>query len=243
MNRRMLVATAMTVVAAVLGLVLVERLGTTYTDALDVTVDAAELSVVGIEAARDLAVEVAGLASTTAVVVDRAGDAVREGAGTTADIATALRTNLAGGVDGTAGVADDLAAFIEFVERLIPGSRDSLAEDLRRVADGLEPLPDQLRAVGDDLAVASDRLVDVSPAIDTAALRLADVAERLEAALVTLDDAVTLAEQSRERATQARDRADGDLWLARALVLLLATAFWWVIAWDRRERHSASEAM
>lgn len=239
----MLIATTFAVIAALLGLVLVERLGTTYTDGLDVTVDAAALTVVGIEAARDLADEVAGLASTTAVVVDRAGDAVREGAGTTADIAVALRTNLAGGVDGTAGVADDLAGFIEFVERLIPGSRDSLAEDLRRVADGLEPLPDQLRAVGDDLAVASDRLVDVSPAIDTAAVRLSEVADRLAGALTTLDDAVALAEQSRERAQQARDRADGDLWLARVLVLLVTAGFWWAIAWDRGRPQSARDAI
>ena len=232
----------MAVVAALLGLALVERVGTTYRDGLTVTVDAAELTVVGIESARALAEDVAGLAATTAVVVDRAGDTVRDAAGTTADLGAALRTNLAGGVEGTAGVADDLADFIEVVERLIPGNRDSLAEDLRRVADGLEPLPDQLRVLGDDLAAASARLVDVSPAIDTAALRLTDVSQRLEAVLTTLDDAVELAAATLGRAQEARDRASGDLWIARVLVVLFVSALWWVAAVGPRSGHSASDA-
>jgi len=241
MTRRHLVASALGLVAAVLGLMLVERLGTTYADGLDVTVEAAELTVVGRESARSLAEEVAGLAATTAVVVDRAGDVVRKGAGTTADTATALRTNLADGVDGTAGVADGLAGFIEFVERLMPGNRDSLAEDLRLVADGLQPLPGQLRALGDDLAITADRLVDVAPAIDDAAVRLEGVARRLDTALVTLDDAVVLAEASLDRALQARDRADGDLWIARILVVLFVVAFWALAVSGRRAPYSANE--
>lgn len=96
-----------------------------------------------------------GLVLNTAVVVDRAGDVVRETTDVTADLATALQTNLAGGVDGTAGVADDLARFVEVVERFIPGNRDSLAEDLRRVADGLAPLPNQLRVLGQRLGATS----------------------------------------------------------------------------------------
>lgn len=155
MTRRFGVVSALALVTALLGLVLVDRLGTTYRDGLEVTADAADVTVAGIAAARSLAEEMAGLAGTTARVVGQAGGVVREGAASTTEVAGALRTNLAAGVDGTAGVADDLAAFIEFVERLIPGNRDSLAEDLRRVADGLEPVPDQLRQLGDDLATTA----------------------------------------------------------------------------------------
>lgn len=232
----------MAVVTAVLGLALVQRLGATYSDGLDVTVEAAELTVVGLESARSLAEEVAQLAATTAVVIDGAGDVVREGAGTTADLATALQTNLADGVDGTSGVADGLAGFIEFVERLIPGNRDSLAEDLRQVADGLAPLPSQLRSLGDDLAVTSRRLVQVSPAIDTAAVRLQEVAKRLDTAVTTLDEAVAVAEQSLDRAVQARERADGDLWIARGLVVSFVALFWLFAVTARRERQSISDA-
>lgn len=223
-DRRMVVA-LVAVMTAALGLVLVERVGATYRDGLDVTVDAAQVTALGISSARALAEEVAGLAATTALVVDQAGDVVRDTSDVAADLATALQTNLAGGVDGTAGVADDLARFIEVVERLIPGNRDSLAEDLRRVADGLGPLPDQLRVLGQRLAATSDRLTDVAPAIDTAANRVEEVSRRLVDALDTLDEAALLADETAQRARDARDRADGDLWIARALVVLIIGAF------------------
>lgn len=225
MPDRRVVAALVAVLATGLGLVLVERVGATYRDGLDVTVDAAQVTSVGISSARALAEEVAGLAANTALVVDQASDVVRDSADVTADLAVALQSNLAGGVDGTAGVADDLARFIEVVERLIPGNRDSLAEDLRRVADGLAPLPDQLRVLGQRLDATSDRLADVAPAIDTAAIRVDDVSRRLIDALSTLDEAALLAEQTAQRALDARDRADGDLWIARALVVLIIGAF------------------
>ena len=183
-----------------------------------------------------------GLVLNTAVVVDRAGDVVRETTDVTADLATALQTNLAGGVDGTAGVADDLARFVEVVERFIPGNRDSLAEDLRRVADGLAPLPNQLRVLGQRLGATSNQLEDVAPAIDAAARRVDEVSRRLVDALSTLDDAAVLAEQTAQRARDARDRAGGDLWIARALVVLVAGAFWLLAVTGTRTGQSLSDA-
>lgn len=242
MSRQRLVAALVTLVAAVLGLVLVERVGTTYRDGLDVTVDAAQVTAVGISSARALAEQVAGLAANTALVVDRAGDVVRDTTDVTADLATALQTNLAGGVDGTAGVADDLARFIEVVERFIPGNRDSLAEDLRRVADGLAPLPEQLRVLGKRLDATSDRLDDIAPALDAAADRVDEVSRRLADALVTLDEATVLAEQTAQRAEDAHNRAGGDLWIARALVVLVAGALWLVAAVGTRPGQSPSDA-
>jgi len=241
MTRRPLVVSALALVTALLGLMLVERLGTTYRDGLDVTADAADVTVAGITAARSLTIEVAELAAATATVVEGVGQAIGDGATTTAQVGEALRSNVAQGVDGTAGVANDLAAFIEFLERLIPGNRDSLAEDLRSVADGLEPLPGQLRRLGADLSATSGRLDASVPAVETAATQLTEVAQRLAEATTTLEAAQDLAAQLAERAEAARRRADGDLWIARLMVVLLCGGVWLVAA-TGPFRQSASDA-
>lgn len=241
MTRRHIVVTAAALASMVPGLVLVERLGTTYRDGLEVTADAADVTVAGITAARSLAIEVAELAAATANVVEGVGQAIGDGATTTAQVGEALRSNVAQGVDGTAGVADDLAAFIEFLERLIPGNRDSLAEDLRSVADGLEPLPGQLRRLGADLTATSGRLDASVPAIETAATQLTEVAQRMAEAAATMEAAQDLATQLSERAEAARHRADGDLWIARLIVVLLCGGVW-LVATTGRFPQSASDA-
>lgn len=221
MNRRQSVAAVITIVITVLALALVERLGTTYREGLDVTADAADVTVAGISSARALAAEVAELAAATATVIDSVAEVVRDGAATSSDVGEALRSNVADGIVGTSGVADDLAQFIEFLERLIPGNRDSLAEDLRRVADGLAPLPDQLRDLGDGLTATADRLEASAPGVVAAGGQLANVARRLDDAVKTLDTAEALAEQLADQADDARRRADGDVWSARLLVVLV----------------------
>lgn len=146
---RLLAAVALlAVVGTVVALVLVQRIGSTYRDGLEVTRDGAEVATVGTSSARQLASDVAELARAASSGLDQAQRLVELAVESTGDVGVALGTNLAQSVEGTANIANGMAGLIEAIERLIPGDSQSLAEDLRALAEGLEPVPDQLRSLG-----------------------------------------------------------------------------------------------
>ncbi len=212
---------ALAVVGTILALLLVQRLGTTYRDGLDITADGARVAALGATSAEDLATDLLALVESTSTSIDEARDFVLVASEVTSDLGTALGTNVADGVAGTSSIADSMAGFIEAVERFIPGNRDSLAEDLRQLSDGLEPVPDQLRSL-------AAQLEDSSVELEAAAASLAEITDTLESlgasireAQVALAEVETLSEDVAVRATAALDRSSTDLWLVRLLVLVL----------------------
>ena len=82
------------------------------------------------------------LAEATAEGLDQTELIVELASESVADVGTAMGSNLADGVEGTASIADGMAELIETIERFIPGDSESLAEDLRALSDGLEPVPE-----------------------------------------------------------------------------------------------------
>lgn len=78
--------------------------------------------------------------------------------------------------------------------------------------------------------------------METAAAQLAEVAERLADATATLDAAQVLATQLAERADAASRRAQGDVWIARLIVVLVCGALWLVAVTNARGPQSTSDA-
>jgi methyl-accepting chemotaxis protein len=220
--RRLLVAvSALAIVGTVLGLLLVQRIGTTYRDGLEVARDSALVASTSTASVERLAADVSKLAASAATSLEQATTVVDSAAESAADIGTAFGTNVADALDGTASIANRLASVIETIERFIPGNSASLAEDLRTLADGLAPLPDQLRDLGSQLSATSTEL-------QTASTNLADVADQLDQLAASIDAATeqivsvdALAQDIADRADRALNRSSTDLWLLRLLVVVL----------------------
>ncbi len=220
--RRLLgTVTVLAVVGTVLALLLVQRLGTTYRDGLEVTRAGADVASLGTTTAAQLATDVAGLADAASASLEQARTVVEQASAAADDIGTAMGTNIADGVEGTGNIANGMAGFIEAIERLIPGDSQSLAEDLRALADGLEPVPGQLRDLGDQLSVTADDLSDAGASLDDIEAQLAALATRIDEAQATLAQVELLADDLAVRAGDALDRSSRDLWLLRLLVVVL----------------------
>lgn len=220
-------------VATVAGLVLVQRLGTTYRDALDVTVETADLAAEVAEQAVALPDVLAQLTREVSTVLGQVRELTEVAAATGTDLADALGTNVALTVEGTAAVADRAARLIETIERFIPGDSESLAEDLRDVADGLAPVPDQLRTLAGQLDQGAATLAATVDDLDALDARLRRLAVDVTTAAGSLADVPRLAAELQADARAARDRVEGDLWLLRIIVVasgaavgLVALAFW-----------------
>lgn len=205
----------------VTGLVLVDRVGDRYEAALGITVEAAEI-------VADASGPISSLPDDVAAVAESVDDAlveVRDVVGTASTsieaIAVALRTNLAESVAATAATADRAAGVVEDIERFIPGNVESFAEDLRGIADGLEPTPVQLRALADQLDTAVGDLEDTAVALGGVQDQLGLVADRLAEASGAVDDLPTVAERLRGEARAAEDDLESDLWWMRLGVVLL----------------------
>ena len=218
------------VVGTLIALVLVQRIGGHYRDALEVATDGAEVAAVSADAAASLATDLAslteaaneGLAQTEEIVV-LASDAI-------ADVGAAMSTNIADGIEGTANVADGMASFIEGIERFIPGDSQSLAEDLRALADGLEPVPDQLRSLGEQLNEASVQLDGTIATLDELQVQLDALGTSITEARLALVEVEATADELAVRAQAALDDSGVDLWLVRLLVIVIgagvAAACW-----------------
>ena len=213
--------TLLAVIGAVLGLLLVQRIGTTYRDGLQVTRDGAEVAALGAASAQQLASDVSDLALAAASGLGQAQEILLLAAESTSDVGVALGTNLADGVAGTANIANGMAGFIEAIEKLIPGNSRSLAEDLRALADGLQPVPDQLRSLGDQLIATSQRLEDAEAPLRDVEMQLTALAASIDEAQTTLAEVDLLARDVAIRAGEAYDRSSVDLWLLRLLVVAM----------------------
>jgi ABC-type transporter Mla subunit MlaD len=219
--RRLLISVALlAVVGTVLGLVLVQRLGVTYTAGLEVARDSAVVAATGTAEVQQLAEDMVALTDSAATALSQAGEIVDSASASTEAIGTAMRTNLAEGIEGTANIANGMASFIERIERLIPGDSRSLAEDLRALSNGLEPLPAQLRTLGDQLVTTASQLQTSSADLDVLAAQLDVLAGSIGDAAESLSEVDALARDIAQRAEEALDRSKSDLLLLRLLVVV-----------------------
>jgi hypothetical protein len=238
---RVIVASA--VVATVVLLVLVQRLGTTYRDGLIVTEQSASLVAEATEPVQALSQDLAGLA---VVVVDGLELAESQLATTQEAVnaaGVASETNLAQTAEAAADVADRLAGFLEQIERLIPGNRESVAEELRSFADGLEPVAEQLREVGGSLVGTASDLDDTRAALAVLAAQLDVVATDIVELEPSFEALETTATDLQARATAASDRMDLDLWLMRILIIAGGALFVVIGVVSQRFAHALAISM
>ena len=139
-------------------------------------------------------------------------------------LGVAARDDLAVTADGLARLADRVAGVIESIERFIPGNRESAAEDLRDIADGLEPVPAELRALGEQLQTTAAQLGDLDPTLADVASSVTELGRSLDALSPSIDELATTATRLVERVDDARDRVGLDLWLARLVIVLVGAA-------------------
>lgn len=219
---RLLVVTATT--GTVVFLVLIQRFGHTYSDALDVTRESALLLADAEGPVPVIAEDLEQLALVVVDTLDRTQALLGTGADTVDDVGGAAATNLAETAEGVAAIADRIAGVIETIERFIPGDTQSAAEELRTIADGLEPTADQLRGLGTQLETAASQLDDAEAVVADLGAEIQTIADDIGALQPSLDQLAQTAEDLEERAADASDRLGLDLWLARALVILGGTA-------------------
>lgn len=206
-------------VMTIAGLVLVERLSTTYEDGLLVAQDAALLVSDAVDPLSTLTADVGLLAGELAAGLDAARGVLDATQVVLTQVGTASSTNLAEMAGAAASISDRLAGLIEAIERLIPGDSESLAEDLRAFADGLEPLSEQLVDVGDQLLAAADDLDDADAALATLSVRIDAIVADIDALTPTFDALGVTADAVRMRAEDATTRLGLDLWLLRLIVV------------------------
>ena len=212
------------VVLTVIGLVIVERIGAAYRDALDVAEDAAAVAAAATDPATGLTTDLAALTRSVDDTLQAVGSLAETAAISTGQLGEAAQTNLADSVEGTAQIADRVADVIEGIERFIPGSSDSLAEELRTVSDGLEPVPEQLRTLGDQLIEGSDDLEASLVTLDALSRRIEVIASGIEDTAGAIENLPAVARTLEASAREARDRVTVDLWLFRIAVVLAGAA-------------------
>ncbi len=226
---------AAVVVAVVLGLVLVQRVGTTYRDGLDVAAESARLLGDAAGPIDQMTTDLVAFASTAGTGITDARALLQSAATSLDDLGAASRDDLAVTTEGLASLADRVAGVLETIEDFIPGDRDSTAEDLRKIADGLEPVPAELRDLGTQLQQTATELRDADPTLAAVAASVTDLGTDLEQLAPSIAELGTAAGRLVEHVDAARDRVDLDLWLARAVVVLLgavlAIGLW--VGWRR----------
>ena len=220
---RVVVVTA--IGATIVALILVQRLSVTYRDGLAVTDASAVLVADSVDPVSALSGDLAALALTLVESLDVAQSLVESAETTLADLGAASTTNLADTATATADISDRLAATLETIERFIPGDRQSIAEELRAFADGLEPVAEQLRAIGEQLTAASSELDTGQATLTELAAQLSTTASAIEGLEPTFDSLGATAEDLQVRADAATDRMGVDLWLGRALIVSLGAVF------------------
>lgn len=217
-------------VGTVLALVLVQRVGVTYTSGLEIAADGADVAAVSVREASGLVDEIAGLAEAVSVALDQAETVLNSSADALDGIGEAMGDNIADGLEATAEIANGLAGFIETIERFIPGNSDSLAESLRKLSDGLEPTPDQLRDLATQLAATADELRATAVSLQPIGNQVDTLAASVSNSQSTLAEVERLAQQVQVRSEEALDRSSRDLLLLRLLVIVVgvgvAAACW-----------------
>jgi hypothetical protein len=216
---RVIVVTA--VVGTVVALALVERVGETYEGGLAVTERSAVLVADAVEPVQVLAADLAALVGTVVDELDGVQELFATSQAILDDVGVAAATNVADITEAAADVADRLARQLELIERFIPGDTQSVAEELRALADGLEPVANQLRTLGVQLQTAADQLGDTSAALADVAVQADAIATDIAELGPTLEALEATATDLRDRAQSASDRVDLDMWLVRILVIVI----------------------
>ena len=240
---RLLVVGLLAVVACVaVGLVLVQRLGTTYADGLEVAADSATLAVDAAEPLSSMTDNLVDFARVAETGIEEARTVVDSAQLSIGQLGESAATDLAESVEGLASVADSIAGVLEGIERFIPGNRRSAAEDLRQIADGLEPVPDDLRTVGAQLQQTASDLEDLDPTLAELATTVAALGDDLVAFQPSIDEMSATAAALAERVEDAEDRVHLDIWLARIVVVLVGAVFAvGLVLLDRSRRRSGAD--
>ncbi|MGD9702413.1 MAG: hypothetical protein AB7Q42_09250 [Acidimicrobiia bacterium] len=222
------------VVLTIVGLVIVQRIGASYRDALEVAEDAAAVAATATDPATGLTSDLGALTRSLSDTLGEVRSLAETASSSTGQLGEAARTNLADSVEGTAQIADRVADVIEGIERFIPGNTESLAEELRTVSDGLEPVPVQLRSLGDELVAGSDDLRASLVTLDVLSDRIDVIADGIDETTAAIADLPAVARALEVSASEAHDRVTIDLWLFRiAIVLAGAVVFLLALALHR----------
>jgi ABC-type transporter Mla subunit MlaD len=223
---RLLIVGLIAVAAFVLvGLVLVQRVGTTYADGLDVAADSAALAVDAAEPLASMTDNLVDFAGAAETGIEQARSIVASAQVSIDQLGESAETDLAETAEGLASVADGVASVLESIERFIPGDRQSAAENLRQIADGLEPVPDDLRTLGAQLQETAVELEAADPTLAELGTTVAALGDDLVALSPTIDELSATAETLAGRVDDAKDRIQLDLWLARLTVVLIGAVF------------------
>ncbi len=223
-------------VAVLLSLILVERLGTTYQDGLDVAADAAVLAAGAADPVRELTEDLTALTDTIAQGLAEAGSVIDSAEASLSQLGASAATDLAATVEGLASLADRVAGVVETVERFIPGDIVTAAEDLRQIADSLAPVSDSLRSLGAQLEATAVQLADFETTIAELETQVADLAVDLEELAPSADQLADAAASLAERVEAAQERVDSSMWLARLIVVLLGVVLALILMLASRPR-------
>ena len=231
----MIVGLAAVAVAVVIGLVLVQRVGTTYRDGLEVAADSADLIGDAAGPIDKMTTDLIAFSGTAGTGIVDARALLRSAATSIDELGAASRDDLAVTTEGLASLADRVAGVLATIEGFIPGNRDSTAEDLRKIADGLGPVPAELRDLGTQLQQTAGELRDADPTLAAVAVSVRDLGADLQELAPSIDQLGGAATRLVTRVDAARDRVRLDLWLARIVVVLvggvLAIGLW--LGWRR----------
>ncbi len=221
-SRRLLWGGLVTIaVAVVVGLVLIQRAATTYRDGLDVAADSAQLAADAAEPVASMNADLIDFARAAESGLNSAREVVASASTSLDQLGVAAEDDLAATAQGLASLADRVAGVLETIERFIPGNSASAAEDLRTIADGLEPVPEQLQQLGGQLRTTADQLSEVDPTLARITTTVRDLGDGLVALSPSVDQLGATADRLLERVDDARARVAVDLWLGRLLVILL----------------------
>lgn len=208
-------------VAVVLGLVLVQRFGRSYRDALDVAGESAEVAAEATAPIEQITTDLVELAGSIETGIAEAHGVVASAQQSVSELGAAAAGELADTADGVSSLADRVAGVIESIEQFIPGDRESAAEDMRQIADGLAPTAGQLRELGAQLETTAAALEDASATLGEIGSTVSRLAADLDALSPSVADLSANVDRLVARVDDANERVDGDLWLARVLIVLI----------------------
>jgi len=220
-SRLLLVGLAAVAAAVVVGLVLVQRVATTYRDGLAVAADSAALAVDAADPVASITNDLVAFARVAETGIADARAILASAQVSVDQLGAASQDELAETAEGLASLADRVAGVIESIEQFIPGDRESAAEDLRRIADGLEPVPAELRDLGAQLQTTADELAAADPTLVELEATVARLGADLAALAPAVDELSVAADRLATRVDDATDRVGLDLWLARLVVILV----------------------
>ena len=223
-SRLLIFGLAAVAVAVILGLVLVQRVGTTYRDGLAVAADSAALAVDAADPVSSMTTDLVAFARAAETGIADARETWPRLRSPSSSSARRHRASSPRPPPGLAGLADRVAGVIEGIERFIPGNSASAAEDLRRIADGLEPVPTELQDLGAQLETTATSWPTADPTLVELEETVAGLGDDLDELAPAVDNMAATADRLAQRVEAANDRVDLDLWLARLVIVLVGAA-------------------